>query len=101
MEVSNRAGRFFRDGRPFSDVLRANQNLLQEAVTIRNAIAHKSNVALEKFENLVRSKLGTLPANLTVGGVLVTTLPGSTPPVSFLEWYIDRIEFAAQRIVPS
>lgn len=99
--VSSRAERFFREGRPFAAVLRGNQNALDEARIIRNAIAHKSMSAREKFEALARNKLGTLPNNLTVGAFLITTIPLSTPPISFLESYIARVEIAAAQIVPS
>lgn len=99
--VSNRAQRFFREGRPFTTVLRANQALLEEARTIRNAIAHKSINVRNKFESFVRSKLGALPPNTTVGSFLSATVPGVAPPISFLELYIGRIESAARLIVPS
>jgi hypothetical protein len=82
-------------------VLRGNQNVLEDARVIRNAIVHESIGVWEKFENSVRTKLGTLPPNLTVGGFLGTTVPTSAPPVSFLEFYLGKIEFAAQQIVPS
>lgn len=98
--VRERAERFFKEGRPFSPVLMGNQNLLNEIRVIRNAIAHKSQSVRDKFETVVRAKLGTLPANLTVGGFLGTTTPGTVPPVSFLESYFDKIELAARLIVP-
>jgi hypothetical protein len=82
-------------------VLRGNQNVLQEARTIRNAIVHESMSAQEKFEGLVRTKLGALPLNLTVGGFLVMIVPTSAPPISFFEFYVGKIDFVAQRIVPS
>ncbi len=100
-EVSQRAERFFRNGRPFAGILRSNQTALDETQTIRNAIAHRSTSARLKFENLVRTKLLTLPPNLTVGRFLGTTAPGSTPPISFLEFYVAKIDLAAQQIVPS
>lgn len=99
--VSNRAHRFFRGGSPFTNALRGSQAALDEAKTIRNAIAHKSTAALEKFENLVRVKLGTLPSSLSIGSFLGTTIPSSTPPQSFMELYLDRIELVATQIVPS
>jgi hypothetical protein len=98
--VSKRAERFFKDGRPFSPVLRSNQSTLDEVRTIRNAIAHKSQSAREKFEKLVRAKLRTLPPKLDVGGFLAKTAPGTTPPISFLEHYFAKIDSAAHQIVP-
>src|ERR1017187_1752751 len=58
--VSNRAERFFRAGRPFAPILRSNQNVLEDARILRNAIAHASISTQQKFETLVRAKLGTL-----------------------------------------
>ncbi len=100
-QVSERAGRFFQAGHPFALVLRSNQSVLDEVRIIRNAIAHKSVGAREKFERIVRTKVGTLPPNLTVGGFLGTTVLGSAPPVSFVESYFGRIDLAARQIVPS
>jgi hypothetical protein len=100
-KVATRAERFFKDGRPFTSVLRANQNALQEARTIRNAVAHDAPNTQEKFENIVRQNLsGTLPPNTTIGSFLAMTRPGVTPPQSFLELYVSRFESLAAAIVP-
>ena len=98
-EVANRAERHFRSGGPFASVLRANQNTLEDARFIRNAIAHDSASAFARFEMVVRTTLLTLPPKLTVGGFLSTTKPATTPPISFLEFYIGRIDFAARQII--
>lgn len=98
--VVERAQRFFRGGGPFTTALRGSQTSLDEAKTIRNAIAHDSTIAREKFENLVRTRMGTLPAQFTIGSFLGTTIPGSTPPASFLDFYLGRIELVATQIVP-
>lgn len=99
--VSERAERFFQAGRPFTAVLRGNQNALDDARLIRNAIAHESSTARAKFEAVVRTKLGHLPSNFSVGGFLGMTVPASAPPMSFLEFYLIKIDFAARQIVPS
>lgn len=98
-EVSARAERFFRDGRPFAPALRSQGAALEETRIIRNAIAHESISARQKFETLVRTKLGTLPSGLTVGGFFGMTLPGTTPPISFLESYFTKIEHLAKQII--
>jgi|SRR5467141_2398907 len=84
---------------PFTVTLRNNQSTIDEARTIRNAIAHESTSARQKFEALVRTKLGTLPHKLTVGGFLGATAPGITPPTSFLELYFGKIDAAAKQII--
>lgn len=99
-KVRQRAERFFVDGRPFAPVLQANINTLDDLRILRNAIAHASVSTTEKFEKLARDKLGSLPPGLIVGRFLGMTVPGSAPPVSFLESYLARLEFAARQIVP-
>ncbi len=99
-DVTRRANRWFKDGRPYTQVLRGHQSRLDQLVIIRNAIAHKSSSAKAKFETLVRTEVGALPANVTVGNFLIMTKPGSTPPVSFMEYYLGQIESVASNIVP-
>jgi hypothetical protein len=98
--VSSRAERFFRNGQPFTAILRGNQNALSDARTIRNAIAHDSSSAQEKFENLVRNKIGTVPSNVSVGSFLLTLIPHAVPARSFLDDFLDRVEFIVMQIVP-
>lgn len=98
-QVASRAERHFRSGGPFASVLRAIQNTLEDARFIRNAIAHDSTSAFDRFEMVVRTALPTVPPKLTVGGFLSTTKPGTTPPISFLEFYIGKIDSAARQIV--
>lgn len=99
--VCQRAERFFHRGWPYADVLRSKQNNFDEIKSIRNAIAHRSGSARNKFEKLIRDKLGVLPPNLTVGSFLCMIMPNSSPPQSFLEYYLGIIEFAVKRIVPA
>ena len=98
--VSNKATRFFKDGLPFTAVLRANQAFFDEATTIRNAVAHSSSDARNKFLQIVRNKPGApVIANITVGAFLNAQVPASNPPVAFLDFYIDRVEFVADQLV--
>lgn len=100
-KVVDRAKRFFRDGKPYSSVLKAQQYRFDEMKTIRNAIVHSSSHSWERFKSLARRRLlGTYPHNLTIGGFLAMTVPGSSPPESFLESHLSQIRFAAERIVP-
>jgi hypothetical protein len=96
--VTSRAQRFFRDGRPYILALQPNQNALADAKTIRNAVAHVSVAARDKFEALARRELMVLPPRLTVGGFLNTTKPGVAPPTSFLEFYLDKLQVVSERI---
>lgn len=99
-EVATRATRFFRDGRPYTAPLRAKQNALDAARTLRNAVAHRSETAQRTFEGLARNDLGgVLPPGLTVGGFLNTTKPGSAPPESFLDFYLGALQIVAEKII--
>jgi len=98
--VSDRAQRFFRGGRPYTPVLSSNRSALNEANTLRNAIAHQSEYSQSKFETLVRDKLGAYPKGLTVGGFLCTLVLHSSPPVDFFESYLEKLEIASRRLVP-
>lgn len=98
-EVQRRANRWFKNGKPFTPALQRQRSRLEQLITIRNAIAHKSTSVRDKFENLVRLELGAVPANTTVGGFLMMTKPASVPPISFLEFYISEIQRAAHNIV--
>jgi len=97
--VRKRAGRWFKDGKPFAPALQAQQSRLTQLATIRNAIAHQSTAARVKFEALVRNEVTALPPNTTVGSFLLTTVPTSNPPISYIEFYFEEIEKAAQNIV--
>jgi hypothetical protein len=99
-DVQRRADRWLKGGAPYTPVFQGQQNNMNKMITIRNAIAHESSAARGKFETLVRNELGALPPNTTVGNFLVTTVPNTTPPVSFMESYLDKLEFAARSIVP-
>jgi hypothetical protein len=99
--VIERAERFFQGGRPYAPVLQGNRSVLDESRDLRNAIAHASANARAKFENLVRNRMRTLPQNVTVGAFLGMTVPRSSPPVSFLEHYVRKLESAAHQIVPA
>jgi hypothetical protein len=100
-DVIKRADRFFHSGRPFTGVLERQLNLFNQTKILRNALAHESRSAQQKFEGLVRELLGAFPPNLTVGGFLMTAKPRSVPPVLFLHYYLDEIENAAMSIIPT
>lgn len=98
-EVAARAEQFFRKGWPYADVLRARQSALEDARLIRNAIAHDSEAAWQGFEAVARRHLTALPANLTVGGFLITTKAGTSPPESYLEYFLSIFQTSADQIV--
>ena len=98
--VRQRAKRFFKDGEPFEKVLIPRLHLIQDMQIVRNAIAHRSLTSQEKFEKLVRDKLGSLPPRLTVGSFLDTSIPSTHPVQSYLDGYLAGISSAASALVP-
>jgi len=100
-KVKVRAKRLFKNGRPFEPAFTSHHNLLNQLTTVRNAIAHNSAHARDRFEALVRNELGTLPPNTTPGSFLLTLKPRSSPPVSFMEFYFEEIKKVADQIVPN
>ena len=96
-----RAKQFFRDGEPYVSALDSQQHALDEMRTVRNAIAHSSRYSRQQFEGLTRRRLVTHPRGLTAGKFLALTVPGSSPPESFLEHYLLQLRLLASSIVPS
>ena len=99
--VVNRAGRFFKEGRPFVNVIRPKSNLLDNLKTIRNALSHDSEVATGKFETFARNELTYLPAGMIPGTFLATLKPNNTPPITYLQFYAENFRSMAEAIVPS
>jgi hypothetical protein len=101
-ELKGRAKMYFQDGKPYCDALLGKKVLFDEINVIRNAIAHSSAYSQDAFKSLARKKLfGAFPPKLNVGGFLSTTIPMSSPPQSFLEFYLDVIGTVAEQIVPT
>jgi len=98
-EMTRRAERFFRGGRPFTAALAGSRHTLLDARAVRNAIAHDSDSVLDPFHNVVRKELGALPPKLTVGGYLNMLRPASVPPESFLEFYLQKLEDIGEQVV--
>lgn len=61
---------YFRAGRPFSFPDHIQMGALTHMLTIRNAIAHKSRVALDKFHNNIISNQILLPREKSPAGFL-------------------------------
>jgi hypothetical protein len=95
-----RAHRFFVDGQPYERVLKTQSYLFQELQTIRNATVHRSTSSHEKFQKLVRNKIGSFPPHLNVGRFLATTEPKSSPPASFFDYYLNHLLQSAYQIIP-
>jgi hypothetical protein len=99
--VMKRAGKIFGDSEPYFSQLKTKRSMFNELIILRNAIAHASLRSQEEFKNLSRTKLaGSYSPGITIGGFLGHTVPGSTPPQSFLEEYLDGLRIVSTLIIP-
>ena len=76
-DIAKRAERWLRNGEPFQTTLSAAGQLLKYLKTMRNAIAHSSDSALEKYANATRSLYGATPKQVSPGIQL-----GQPPPTA-------------------
>ncbi len=98
--VRRRSLRFFRSGAPYETTLAPRINVFLNMQVVRNSLVHRSDYSKKQFEQVVRNNLGFFPSDMTVGVFLGTTVPGSNPPISFFELYLNNIDTAAQKIIP-
>lgn len=98
-KILTNAENFFENGGPFS-ILRTLNADLNAVKKIRNAIAHASKKARTDFENLVRTKVGHLPNDITPAKFLSEYKIGNrrTDPTYF-EYYIDFLKNSATMLV--
>lgn len=98
-EVVRRSAPYFQDGEPYRSALDTAAVELDEMNTIRNRITHKSINSKSKFNAFIRRKFGHGVRGMTPGKFLLT-LPSSSPPNTFLDYYIEVIRIASSMIVP-
>ncbi len=96
-QVIERAEMVFRDGEPYKSAIRPSITDLDHMKQIRNAIAHRSGTAWDKFESTARRLLGSRPRGLTPGMFLTKTHTASGRP--YIEYYGDVLSVVASRIV--
>jgi hypothetical protein len=93
----SRAQLFFRGGRPFSNVEKANQDVVDKAQLIRNAIAHHSRHSEAQFIGKVIAGIPLPPREKRPGGFL-RGLSG-TPPTSRFENYAATLQAVAKIMI--
>ena len=84
---------------PYRKTLQPIQQYLDDIYLIRNCIAHGTKDMRDKFETLVRSKLGTFPRGTTPGVFLTLIMPDTT--MAFFTYYTDFIAIASRKIAAS
>lgn len=96
-DVIQRAETVFSNGDPFASALRPSVGNLENIRTIRNAIAHKSGTALQKFFDIVRQNLGSKPRGITPGMFLQKINQNTN--ISYFDYYRQILETASNLIV--
>ena len=103
--TEQRATLFFRGGRPFANlrkdtadpIARGVRDVLDRGVLIRNAIAHKSQYSLARFERDVLRNTPLSPRERTAAGFLRGAL-AATPPETRFQSYVSGVLRAAYLI---
>ena len=90
----------FEDGQPFRQILDSTTTELQEINTVRNAVVHRSRVAVEKFKSLVRDKILTAPPDVTPARFLLATKSGTTGRTYFSH-YCNKLRIVVNKVVPA
>lgn len=94
------ASLFIRDGRPISAVSEPNSTFLQQAVQIRNAIAHQSEYAIKKFRHSVPG-VSALPHSKRSPGAFLRHEFRLIPSQRRYELYYTAYQSAAVEIANS
>ncbi|GAB1434260.1 hypothetical protein MASR2M32_04710 [Sphaerotilus sulfidivorans] len=96
--LENRAALFFVDGKPYSELMDYNKNLIREATLIRNRVAHSSEKCVQDFNRLVKAKksIAKLPPGFTVGRFLMEPTPKKPRRI---EEYCDAFVESTEQII--
>ena len=98
-KVLTNADNFFENGGQFRLLKTMNADL-NAIKRIRNAIAHTSRKARTDFENLVRTKVGHLPNDITPAKFLCDYKTGARrADPTFFEYYIGFLKDSANMLV--
>ena len=97
-ESVSRASRYFLNGEPFRTPLAAVRTTIESMTIVRNAVAHRSESARNRFRGLVRDEFGYVPRGMTPGRFVLAIVPGT--PETFVENYRNNLAAAAALIVP-
>lgn len=93
-QTVKRAEAFFRGGRPFSSLDRQDMSLLDQALLIRNAIAHKSHHAISAFQRRVIAGRPLTTSERMPGGYLRGQFRANPPQSRFENLVIELLNVA-------
>jgi hypothetical protein len=101
--IISRAERWLKGGEPYRTTLASASQLLSYLKKMRNAIAHESDSANDKYQNATRSLYGALPRRVCPGAQLISPPPAGIPFLigqTLFDAAIQSYRVVAQRIVP-
>jgi hypothetical protein len=93
----DRAKLFFRGGRPFADIPKPQQQLINRAQVIRHAIAHRSRYSQQRFVREVIAGAPLLPREQNPAGYL-RGHASAAPPVTRYETYASSLQVVARKL---
>ena len=97
-DVTRRAGLYLKDGEPFQSALATISTPLNDMITVRNRIAHRSGTAATRFLALVRQRHGSVQPGMSPGRFLLA--PGTNPASRRLDEYVVLLKTTARAIAP-
>jgi len=94
-KVIARAELYLRDGEPLKSVLTQNRTVLADMRWVRNRIAHGSEEAQTKYENVVRKALRLMPLKIPAPGEFLMATDPQVAGQYFLIKYLKAIRKVA------
>jgi len=86
-----RAKIYFSTSFPFDVLERGDKEYLEKIITIRNALAHRSNHSKKQFNEKVIDSTNLLPQEKTPSGFLRAILSLTPQPTTYFETYLDKL----------
>jgi hypothetical protein len=95
--TTERAGIFFKDGKPFSTLTKTQKEMLKELHRVRNALAHRSDHSVSVFTRLVLGTMSLSPHERKPAGFLRSVFRVS-PKQTRLENYLFEMLTIAKEL---
>lgn len=86
---------YLKDGDPIKHSITAHSDRLRRMKTVRNAIAHRTQEATQKYNNAVRSELRVAPLRPLPPGEFLLSSDPTAPPSYFLISYLNVLRSVA------
>ena len=99
-QVRQKSVIYFKDGEPFTTAINSIKRYLDQMVVVRNSIAHSSSTSYNKFKELAKKELPTIPFKKisTPGKFLLSSGPNIPSLNIYFEFYSDMLKIAVEDI---